>query len=107
MDRFVVDPFTDTTSRTTGPFTDDVVLLDAGLQLILTGRKTWRGFPPYGRGGLGGANRGKASRGPRGGQGATGPPGAPPPPASPVPPHRPPRPGAGPLCVSPVYPSPP
>src|SRR6266704_2209912 len=31
MDRFVVDPFKDTTSRKTGPFTDDVVLLDAGL----------------------------------------------------------------------------
>jgi len=40
MDRFVVDPFKDTTSRKTGPFTDDVVLLDAGLQLILTGRKS-------------------------------------------------------------------
>src|SRR5437879_8347183 len=46
MNRFVVDPFKDTTSRKSGPSTNDVVLLDAGLQLILTGRKTWRGFAP-------------------------------------------------------------
>src|SRR5947208_14748739 len=66
MDRFVVDPFTDTTSRKTGPFTDDVVLLDAGLQLILTGRKTWRGFAPYGGGPLGGAIGGTSPRDPAG-----------------------------------------
>src|SRR3989449_9954486 len=63
MDRFVVDPFTDTTSRKTGPFTDDVVLLDAGLQLILTGRKTWRGFAPDGGGVLGVAIGGTSPRG--------------------------------------------
>src|SRR2546430_9466111 len=63
MNRFVVDPFTDTTSRKSGPSTNDVVLLDAGLQLILTGRKTWRGFPPYGGGALGGAPGGKSLRG--------------------------------------------
>src|SRR2546421_517869 len=68
MDRFVVDPFTDTTSRKTGPFTDDVVLLDAGLQLILTGRKTWRGFAPYVGGGLGGAIRGTCPRATTGGK---------------------------------------
>src|SRR3989454_6783427 len=68
MDRFVVDPFTDTTSRKTGPFTDDVVLLDAGLQLILTGRKTWRGFAPYVGGVLGVAIGGTAPPGPRGDQ---------------------------------------
>ena len=62
MDRFVVDPFTDTTSRKTGPFTDDVVLLDAGLQLILTGRKTWRGFAPYVGGILGVAIGGTSPR---------------------------------------------
>src|SRR3989475_6407721 len=53
MNRFVVDPFTDTTSRKSGPSTNDVVLLDAGLQLILTGRKTWRGFAPHVGGVLG------------------------------------------------------
>src|SRR3989449_10082641 len=62
MDRFVVDPFTDTTSRKTGPFIDDVVLLDAGLQLILTGRKTWRGFAPYVGGILGVAIGGTSPR---------------------------------------------
>jgi len=62
MDRFVVDPFKDTTSRKTGPFTDDVVLLDAGLQLILTGRKTWRGFAPYVGGVLGVAIGGTSPR---------------------------------------------
>jgi len=62
MNRFVVDPFKDTTSRKTGPFTDDVVLLDAGLQLVLTGRKTWRGFAPYVGGALGVAIGGKSPR---------------------------------------------
>src|SRR2546429_4683417 len=62
MNRFVVDPFTDTTSRKSGPSTNDVVLLDAGLQLILTGRKTWRGFAPYVGGVLGPAVGGKAPR---------------------------------------------
>src|SRR2546422_6495276 len=67
MDRFVVDPFKDTTSRKTGPFTDDVVLLDAGLQLILTGRKTWRGFAPYVGGILGVAIGGTSPRDTNGG----------------------------------------
>src|SRR2546425_7681381 len=62
MNRFVVDPFKDTTSRKAGPFTDDVVLLDAGLQLVLTGRKTWRGFAPYVGGVLGVAIGGTAPR---------------------------------------------
>src|SRR3989449_4702343 len=62
MNRFVVDPFTDTTSRKSGPSNNDVVLLDAGLQLILTGRKTWRGVAPYARGGLGGGIRGTVAR---------------------------------------------
>jgi len=53
--RFVVDPTKDSTSpaRTTGPFPNDVVLVDAGLQLVLTGRKTWRGIAPYVGGALG------------------------------------------------------
>lgn len=45
--RFVVDPVADTLTRKTGPFDTDVILLDAGLQLVLTGRKTWRGFAPF------------------------------------------------------------
>src|SRR3989440_12714192 len=65
MNRFVVDPFTDTTSRKSGPSTNDVVLLDAGLQLILTGRKTWRGFAPFVGVVLGVAVGGTAPRGTR------------------------------------------
>lgn len=45
--RFVVDPTKDSTTRTTGPFDTNVALADAGLQLVLTGRKTWHGFAPF------------------------------------------------------------
>lgn len=45
--RFVVDPTKDSLTRKTGPFNTDVILADAGLQLVLTGRKTWRGVAPY------------------------------------------------------------
>lgn len=51
--RFVVDPTRDAQTRTSGPFGARVVLADAGLQLVLTGRKTWRGFAPYIGGALG------------------------------------------------------
>src|SRR2546426_556821 len=51
--RFVVDPTKDSVSRKSGPFDTDVVLADAGLQLTLTGRKTWHGFAPYVGGALG------------------------------------------------------
>jgi hypothetical protein len=45
--RFVLDPREDSTSRRTGPVDDDVFFVSAALQLMLTGRKTWRGFAPY------------------------------------------------------------
>ncbi len=63
-DRYVVDPTQDSLSpqRKTGPFPNDVVLADAGLQLVLTGRKTWRGFAPYVGGALGVAISGSAPR---------------------------------------------
>src|SRR5713101_2611678 len=38
--RFVVDPTQAAATRKTGPFNNPVVLADAGLQLVLTGRKT-------------------------------------------------------------------
>ncbi len=62
--RFVVDPKDSLSSptRKTGPFPNDVVLVDAGLQLALTGRKTWRGFAPYVGGALGVAISGAAPR---------------------------------------------
>src|SRR3989442_12888217 len=63
-DRYVVDPTQDSLSpqRKTGPFLNDVVLADAGLQLVLTGRKTWRGFAPYVGGALGVAISGSSPR---------------------------------------------
>ncbi len=45
--RFVVDPTQSAATRKTGPFDNPVVLADAGLQLVLTGRKTWHGFAPF------------------------------------------------------------
>ena len=62
--RFVVDPTKDSLSpaRKTGTSPNDVVLADAGLQLVLTGRKTWRGFAPYVGGALGVAIGGTSPR---------------------------------------------
>ena len=51
--RFVEDYTKDSTSRKTGPYDDAIVLADAGLQLVLTGRKTWRRFAPFIGGALG------------------------------------------------------
>lgn len=46
-DRFVVDPYKDSLSRKSGPFPDDMLLADVGLQFLLTGPKTWHGLAPY------------------------------------------------------------
>ncbi len=51
--RFVVDPTKDSVTRKSGPYDTDVLLVDAGLQLSLTGRKTWHGWAPYIGGALG------------------------------------------------------
>ena len=51
--RFVEDYTKDSTSRRSGPFNDPVVLADVGLQLVLTGRKTWHRFAPFIGGALG------------------------------------------------------
>jgi hypothetical protein len=45
-DAFFVTAF-DTTPRTVGPLRSSLVLADAGLQLSLTGGKTFHGFQPY------------------------------------------------------------
>src|SRR5207247_8088469 len=60
--RFVVNPYKDTLSRKSGPYDNAVVLADAGLQLVLTGKKTWRGFAPYLGGALGVAVGGRSPR---------------------------------------------
>jgi len=48
-DRFIIDPRADSTSpaRRTGPFKSDVGLAEIGVQLRLTGAKSWHGFAPY------------------------------------------------------------
>jgi hypothetical protein len=45
--RFVIDPTKDSVSRTTGPVTNAVAILDVGLYMILTGGKSWHGLAPY------------------------------------------------------------
>lgn len=48
-DRFIVDPSVDSTAptRRVGPVKSDLALAEVGLQLRLTGAKTWRGLAPY------------------------------------------------------------
>ncbi|HEY3220603.1 MAG TPA: hypothetical protein VGJ80_07725 [Gemmatimonadales bacterium] len=54
-DRFIINPRADSSSpaRRTGPFESDLAVVDVGMQLRLTGGKTWRGFAPYVGTGLG------------------------------------------------------
>lgn len=54
-DRFIVDPGADSTSpnRRTGPSDADLVHLEVGMHLRLTGIKTWHGLAPYFGAGLG------------------------------------------------------
>ena len=54
-DRFIYDPRADSTSpaRRVGPVKSDLGLAEVGLQLRLTGAKTWRGLAPYVGTGLG------------------------------------------------------
>ncbi|MBI1967544.1 MAG: hypothetical protein HYS40_06110 [Gemmatimonadetes bacterium] len=46
-DRFAVDPLKDSLTRKSGPYADDLLLADVGLQFQLTGAKTWHGIAPY------------------------------------------------------------
>ncbi len=54
-DRFIYDPRADSTSpqRRVGPVQSDLGLAEVGLQLRLTGAKSWHGFAPYVGTGLG------------------------------------------------------
>lgn len=45
--RYVVDPDSPLTSRTTGPINYDLVITDLMMGFNLTGRKTWHGVAPY------------------------------------------------------------
>lgn len=46
-ERNLVDPDDPVDTRYFGVADQDLYLIDAGFNLILTGRKTWRGFAPY------------------------------------------------------------
>src|SRR2546426_10087393 len=54
-DRFILDPRADSSSpaRRTGPFKSDLGMVEVGMQLRLSGNKTWRGLAPYLGTGLG------------------------------------------------------
>jgi hypothetical protein len=54
-DRFVLNPYEDSSSarRKTGPFKSDLAMAEIGMQLRLTGGKTWHGLAPYVGTGLG------------------------------------------------------
>ena len=47
LDRFRVDPNRPVATRTTGPVKQDLAIMEAGLSLVLMGRKTWHGLSPY------------------------------------------------------------
>jgi hypothetical protein len=47
LDRFVLDPKQAAASQRSGPFANDLLFVDAGLQLRLTGQKSWRHLVPY------------------------------------------------------------
>ncbi len=47
LERDVLDPGEDSATRRTGPFGTDILMLDVGLQLRLTGQKSWRRIAPY------------------------------------------------------------
>jgi hypothetical protein len=48
-DRYIIDPRADSNAaaRRTGPYKSELALVDVGMQLRLTGGKTWRGIAPY------------------------------------------------------------
>jgi len=47
LDKFVIDPTLPPETRATGPIKNDIIFMEVGASLVLTGRKTWRGFAPY------------------------------------------------------------
>jgi hypothetical protein len=47
LKRMIVDPGADTLTRTTGPVTQPMVLVEVGLNVLLSGRKTWHRLAPY------------------------------------------------------------
>jgi hypothetical protein len=54
-DRYIINPFADSSSaqRKTGTYPSDLLMTEIGVQLRLTGSKTWHRFGPYAGLGLG------------------------------------------------------
>ena len=47
LDRFIVDPFVRLADRKTGPVSQSLTLVDAGLQFNITGGKSWHRIAPF------------------------------------------------------------
>lgn len=47
LNRYVVDPNADTLTRRSGPVDQRMITADVGLNVLLTGRKTWHRLAPY------------------------------------------------------------
>ncbi|MBI4419196.1 MAG: hypothetical protein HY560_00060 [Gemmatimonadetes bacterium] len=45
--RYRVDPAQPVATRTSGPEDEDIAMMEAGVSLVLTGRKSWHGLVPY------------------------------------------------------------
>jgi hypothetical protein len=52
-ERYVVDPLKNVGERRSGPFEDDMSLIDLGLRFNVTGNKTWHGLGIYATGAIG------------------------------------------------------
>lgn len=52
-ERFVINPFHDDSVRLSGPFNDDMLLLDVGARFNITGGKSWHGLTAYLTGAVG------------------------------------------------------
>ena len=46
-ERLIIDPTAAAATRTTGPVSQSLVLVDAGLTILLAGEKTWNGLAPF------------------------------------------------------------
>lgn len=53
LNRMLIDPSADESSRSTGPVRQSIFMFDVGLILTLSGQKTWHGLAPYFGGSLG------------------------------------------------------
>lgn len=53
LDRYVLDPDSGAATRKSGPFVNDLLTVDAGVHIRLTGAKTWRRVAPYVSGTIG------------------------------------------------------